>query len=604
MFGSRGDRRTEAASPAAASGVLPWRPCWDVVAAALAAVLAQGATVGRGLVWDDLIHVEHLQLTGRWRLFAPDPFGFVRPGKTLLLSLLHRAFGEQSLGWQLAGLASVALAAWLVLLLGRRFLSRQAALAAAIVYAVHPFHVEGSGWASALNGAWMAILAVGYYIALLDYAERPRRGDAARLTVLFLAALAMKEDAVVVPVLGALCLHGASASRPRRVYVVAAVHLALAACFVVFHRWSASRGGQELIPPAYPAWLMSVSAPRNILAHVLFFFWPFRWVFYALPDYDPPAFFLNLAVGLVAAAAVAAWAWHERRRPGRPLVFILFSAIALLPMSNLVPTGNNVFGVRFLSHAGVGLALLAGWAWGRLETCPPRCVRPARIAYVAWVVAAAVVAAAFHGTWRDHDALFSRMARVNPHAQAYIQRAIPRFRAGRLDEVDALVGAGLAAERDVQRRRERQCAAMETIGLGAFAPRPPEPSTALRILLGMVRFEQGRPEDAARLWHEAEKIEPYDVDLAVNLARYHEWRFDGRRGDDALPMAERYYRIAVQGSTPNAETAYVNLGVLLAASGREPEALHVWQEGLVRFPYSDALRSNLAIARRRTARAS
>src|SRR5690349_916435 len=116
-------------------------PLFPGLLLATAVLLAHGVMICRGLVWDDLLILRKLELVGRWQLFAPDPFGFVRPGKTALFSLLHFLFGGRAWGYELAGLAALWLAVLLLWRLARHFLSPAGALAAALLYAVHPLHV-------------------------------------------------------------------------------------------------------------------------------------------------------------------------------------------------------------------------------------------------------------------------------------------------------------------------------------------------------------------------------------------------------------------------------------------------------------------------------
>ena len=66
------------------------------------------------------------------------------------------------------------------------------------------------------NGMLLTIFALGYYLVLLGDSARPAFVRAIWTTLLFLMALLMKEEAVVIPVIGGLLLCGSGKKINRK----------------------------------------------------------------------------------------------------------------------------------------------------------------------------------------------------------------------------------------------------------------------------------------------------------------------------------------------------------------------------------------------------
>lgn len=548
---------------------------------AAAVLAAHGSMLTRELVWDDHLILDQMGVAGRWRLFEPDPFGFVRPGKILLFSILDNFFGRRPVGWMVVGLASILATSLLLYRFAREYLSAPGALIAALVYAVHPLHVEGAGWAAANNGTILAACALAYYIVLFRLWRRPSPIHFAATVALIFAAVLMKEEAIVIPVLGALCLHAAGARFDRRIVAALGVHMVIAGGFILFNRWMALGIGQSLIPYPYSDVILSLTGPRTILSHVFYFAYPFYWGYYTSFDEGPILFFVKMFAGLALAALFVRYLWRNRRRLPLPAFGLAFTIVAIAPMANLLPMRNSWFGVRYLTHAGVGLALLAGFGFMRSYLAPERWGYRMRLCVVVWLVAAVAASNVFHQLWRNDESLFTRIAFATDNVHLAIDSAYFR--------------AQLAREM-IKRKRYREAESLIRLAIEL------DPTiTAYYVVHGTALNHQGRIEEAVQSWAKAERLEPGDIDAAVHLGFYHDNRYGRLRSRGDLERAEHYYRIATSGRTVNAEVAYVNLGLLWATEGDESRAVMIWKAGLEKFPRSAALRRNVDHASARLA---
>ena len=350
-----------------------------------AAVAVCAAVVYVGALWNQFALDDNqivrfnnlvLQFSGVWRAFV-SPYWPPVIGGGLYRPL---PLASYAIDWQLGGAAwwfhavnvawhvgaSVA-AAWLA----RRWSGERAALAAGLLFAVHPVHVEAVAnivGRAELMAALFAILSV--YAALAH--------DRLWWSVVALAAgLLSKENAVVAPALIAWGWVMEMAPRPsrRRMAAYLATWGALGAVYVVV-RWNVL--GHELVGRGAPVFfgaspaavrLTAVAALADVARLLVL---PFR----LRVDYSPAErtlvttpLDLRFVLGLLCVAAWGALLWLAWRRGRRVEAFGLgWIAIALFPVSNLVLPVGVLLAERALYLPSVGLALAVG-AWLKdLET--------------------------------------------------------------------------------------------------------------------------------------------------------------------------------------------------------------------------------------------
>ncbi len=343
-----------------------------------AAVAACAAVVYIGALWnhfalDDNQIVQFnklvLHFSGVWRAFVSPYWPLVGGGMYRPLPLASYA-----IDWQLGGAAwwfhavnvawhagaSVAVA-WVA----RRWSGERAALAAGLLFAVHPVHVE-----AVANIVGRAEVMAALFVLLAVYAALAHDNlwwSAAALA----AGLLSKENAVVAP---ALIIWGwmmGLAPRPSRgrMATYAAVWVALGVTYVVA-RWGVL--GHELVGRPAPVFfgaspvavrLTAVAALADV-ARLLVFPLTLR------VDYSPAertlvttAIDLRFALGLLCVAAWSALLWFTWRRGRRVEAFGLgWIAIAVFPVSNLLVPIGVLVAERALYIPSAGLALAAG-AW-------------------------------------------------------------------------------------------------------------------------------------------------------------------------------------------------------------------------------------------------
>jgi len=307
-----------------------------------------------------------------------------------------------------ANIALHALVSLLVLFLGRALLgSRPAALAGALLFAVHPVHAEAVAWVSGRAELLAAAGVLGAWLAWL----RPGAAAAVTSAVLLAAALLSKESALVAPL---LFVAGDRLLLRRPVPRARLALLAGVAAAAWFTRLA-------LLPQALPGGAPFGDVPlagrllvaAQILGEALLrLAWPpGPRVFFPRDEFLVPRAAPLLA--LAAAALLVALCWRRRRDVSVGLALV---PLALATVLNLVPIGAT-FAERFLYLPSAFACLAAGAAlaaWGRRERAAGRGPGASVLACVLLLGAALPACRAAARVFDSDLALWSHEAAVAP----------------------------------------------------------------------------------------------------------------------------------------------------------------------------------------------
>jgi len=268
-------------------------------------------------------------------------------------------------------LANVFLLYCLVLLLSG---NAAAALAAALLFALHPVQTEAVAWVSSRGDLQAALFSLGSLLLFLK-ASGPRRGWAAGGSLVCLAlALLSKESAIVLPALAMLTgwlsrRKGSEALVGNRILIGG--FWILAGSYFLIRRWVLGAAGQC---PYWGEsfWTTAVTMIRVAGDYVRLLVWP--WPLHVDYVYHLSTTLLDWRVIGCAAllAALTALALRDARRTRIFAWAWGWFVIALLPVSNLIPI-TTLLAERFLYLPLIGLAGWAGLRWG--ECHRPRLAR-------------------------------------------------------------------------------------------------------------------------------------------------------------------------------------------------------------------------------------
>ena len=345
-----------------------------------AALAVYGNTLENGFVWDDNdIIVDNPAVRDLGSI--PSLFSSVdatrtahhaayyRPLARLTYLLDYQLFGLSPAGYHLGNVLLHALAVLALFLLVRAlFGDATRALAAALLFAVHPLNAEAANFVSTRN----TILATLFTLVALAAYHRARAGGPAALLpaswLSFLAGLLSKETAagllLLLPVYDLprpAELRATLRGRALRLLPFVAVFAGYLALRT--HALSSAIGADldlsgltaRLGRIAYlvPRYLGIVLFPLELNAYYqLPQDWPSRWPWLAL-----------------AWAAIAAALWLCLRLRSRAAAFgLLWFGVNLLPIVGVVPIPSAVMAERYLYLPAVGLWIVAGDLFARASS--------------------------------------------------------------------------------------------------------------------------------------------------------------------------------------------------------------------------------------------
>ncbi len=405
-----------------------WTETWIAPAAAAgAAALVCLRSLGGAFVYDDTRFISDNPAVVRhvgWLRYFADPatvdsmgsHAIVRPLRTIDFALDWSLFGNSPAAFHVHSLLWHALAAALLCLVLRRLVGDGgAALAGALLWAVHPVQVESVAWISSRGDAAMGACSL---LSIL-FALRAERvgGDLAVSLVAAAAAMCFKETAVALPLVVVALRWTGRARTPWW------PHLVVAGGYLVY-RFTVGGGDQSA------GYVLGGSVVGTFAT--MFRAFGFYVVETLLPAQSldwyltPSTTILDGAalVWLAAHAALVASAVLARRRAPLWTLAVAWFYVFLLPVSNWpfflgIPTTE-----RFLYLPLAGVALAIAWTLARAP----------RAATTAALVAAAALgaqSAARTTMWRSDDELWRT-------ALADHETPIGRTRLSRADVVEAL----------------------------------------------------------------------------------------------------------------------------------------------------------------------
>lgn len=534
----------------------------------LVAVAVFANSLWNGFAYDDLYIIqENEAIHGLERLpealAAPywpgdlgPAFGLWRPVSTGLFGLEWWLWGNDPAPFHGANVLLHAAASVLTLRLLLLLLPFWGAVAGALLFAVHPVHVEAVANVVGLAEVFSAVLYLTACLAFCRWREALNAPRVGALGALYALAFLAKESAVTLP--GALFLldnlfedRGIGSVRTylgRRWHLYAA--LGAVASLVLLGRYAVLGHVAQPLGPFGADILQEIPRIWTVAAS-----WPhyFRLLLFPVDlsiDYSPgviPVRYGWSAAGVLgvvlvlATLGVALWSW--RAPPPRPRApspravgfGIVWFVVTIAPTANVVFLSGILMAERILYLPSLGLVAVVGWVVSNLHVERPR-VAATFVASALVLLSARTVSR--NPVWRDTASAFESLRRDHPES-ARVPWAMG----------DALLEAGRVSE-----------------ALRAYrtAIRYAGTHYSLNTEIGRRLIQLGRPGSAVRLLETARENRP-ELMLAPSLL------LNAYQALEAWPETESVARGVLVHDPDNAPVLHVLAGAL-RSQGRWPEA--------------------------------
>ncbi|WP_316413502.1 tetratricopeptide repeat protein [Mesoterricola silvestris] len=477
----------------------------------------------------------------------------------------------------------------------------------AILFAVHPVHVESVAWVSERKDVLSTVFMLLTIWAYVRGLENRRMRWAA--VILYGLGLMAKPMLVTLPILllildrWPLGRNGSLRARLREKVPYFALAAGSSLVTFVVQRYGGAVATLESVP-------LPVRAGNALIAYVKYLgkmVWPVSLApFYPLRAVDIAPWKVLAALALLVGITVAACRLRERR----PYLLAgwLWYLVALVPVIGLVQVGSQSMADRYTYIPLLGPFVMV--VWGLRDAASRGRIRP-------WVVALAggcatvMLMGRAHGQvgfWRDSLTLFTHARRVTVdnavartnQGQALLvagrlDEALPEFRASIAMAPRARIPRFLLSRALVQLGRREEAAAC----LKGLLESTPGDSEALREL-ALLFLDMGRLQEAAFCYREYLSKERPRTD--GELDPY----FQADRDQDARLRLGFLYRrlgqhaeaitcfLAATQSNPSDPAPLFNLGLSLSAVGRDTEALACFRRCAVLAPRQVQVRLQLA----------
>ena len=535
-----------------------------------------------GFVWDDavLTGARPIQsLSGLWQIwFEPrsllDYEGHYWPILYTTFWLEHKLWGFDPLGYHLVNLllhSAVTLLLWRLL----RRLAVPGAWLAAMIFAVHPLHVESVVWVMGRKDMLAALFYLAAALAYLRFVENRRWQGYAAMMALFVLGLLSKSIVITLPV-SLLIWHWWKHGRVTMADIMRVLPLFLLGVCATFADLSYYK---DRDPTTFDYSLIerALIAARAMGFYLGKLVWPGELaVIY--PRWEvgiKDLFAWGCATGV---AALTGLLWVYRHRVGRgPLAGLLFFVVTLSPTLGFVDYGYMLYSFvadRYQYLAGVGvIATLVGAATHGARTLAGGLSGGLSGARRAGVQAVAVALLLVLGTltwrqagiYRDNITFYSHIVALNPVARH--------------------AHSSLGLEYQNQGRYEDALAAYRTDYHLALQQPSPQIRTS-RAYMGMGRAAEslGRIDEAEAHYRRAVENSPNFPPALDHLGAF--W-IGQKRYHEALEIFQ-----ALTAAQPESAKFHTGMGVVFAGLNRPEEALHSYDRALALDPYMKETRAN------------
>lgn len=558
------------------------RSLWWTAPAALAALVYLNS-LGGVFMWDDRVLILNNPYTKNWSSmlgsFTPLYWttvhsgmkGQYRPLRNISFTLDYSLWHENPFGYHLTNVALHAANAGLVALAAFEvFGSPQAALAAGVLFAVHPVHSESINYVKNRSD-----LLCTFFMLLAFLAWRRDRhfwGAAC-----YALSFASKEIGAVLPV---IIVSSTFLSYPREEWkkklsaAVPYIGVMLAILAWKFMVLKVPAGAETIQPDqailrAGPV----LTVLSTVIGYVALLFFPTGLVI------ERPLPMLHSVIGVetFAAAAAAALALYllSRLKDFAKYVFaLIWIAACLLPVANIIPLHARPFAEQRLYAASAGWALLLGglvsYAFARLGVNFERLGETGAAGRIflgflsLWIAVWGVWIIKRNVIWRSEDKFWETSASQAPvNGRVWVNLADYYVRAGDFKKAESIYGRLLEYP---------QARADESIYQN----------------MGIISQSKGDYGKALEFFLKASELDPYNAQIWNNVGSMY---FLLKKPAKAREVFERGMGIDGGKGSPG---IYTNMGILSLTEKKYDDALRYFRKAVELNPDLIEARVNLA----------
>ena len=418
--------------------------------------------IGNGFTnWDDPLYVidndliRGLSASHLMGIFSTFLVGNYHPLTVLSLALDYWVFGLNPSGFHLTNIiihtCNTALAYAVVRLICG---SHQIAIITALLFGIHPMHVESVTWISERKDVlyvFFYLSALSVYLVSTKATVLSRRCYVATI-FLFACALLSKGQAVTLPVVLLLVDYVKERRLSSRLLLEKAPFFALSLLFGIVAIVAQKDTGAIPDMPTFSLAERMIFAFYNIVLYISKLVAPVRLsAFYPYPEALRGSVYIALGAAVLAVLALV---WLMLRAANRLLIFGAgFFLVNIALLLQILPVGASMIAERYTYLSSLGLFFLAAYGsvhiWNRkgaLEGSLRAGLMCAFVAYSGWLGFTTVQR---NRVWHSSESLWSDVLQQFPRVPvAYLNRGSYFQLEGQLEKALADFNSGLALNPD------------------------------------------------------------------------------------------------------------------------------------------------------------
>jgi tetratricopeptide (TPR) repeat protein len=524
--------------------------------------------------WHPLTWISHMM---DWRIYGNHP-----SGHHMTSVCLH---------------AANAVLLFLLLLYVTGYMGRAAV--AALLFALHPAHVESVAWIAERKDVLCAFFWLATLLAYAWYVRRPSWKRFAWVVCGCACALMSKPMAVTLPftllLLDYWPLRRMTFSAESRSQWLSSLWklcvekwplflMVIISSVITFIAQKA--GGAVFSLQALPLWMRLCNAIISYWRYIRIMLWPDPLTVYYYYDANSIKVFVA-ALSAVMLILVTALFWRIRKNKPYCLMGWLWFLSTLIPVIGIVQVGEQSIAERYTYLSYIGLFIAIVWLAGDAVAHYPKIRIIAQLLVVAVLIVYTVKVNAQVKVWKNYITLFSHVYEVDPRGELpNLNLGIEYARQGKLDEAQVYLERALtynpngryslsnSAAYLMQTRdpHNLQLAGQRLEQALHVAPSDPD------ILDNMAAWSalMGRPKDEETYSERAIAAVPDSITPRLYLANALQ---DQGKLDEA---AQEWHQVLA--INPNYFIAHYSLGVILESRGLTEEALKEYRLSLAIQP--------------------
>ena len=400
---------------------------WMIILTLILVFIAYLPVLNAGFVnWDDDDYVVKnkaiTSFSNMGELLTGSVQGNHHPLTMISLALNYAISGLNPLSYHLFNLILHLLNTFLVYKLASRLSNNSAIVSftTALLFGIHPLHVESVAWVSERKDVLYAFFFLLGFLSYVRYTAKKLRKDYILTFIWFTLSILSKPAAIIFPAVLFVFDFYFRRKFDVKIFLEKIPFFLVAAVFAYLTLSAQKTIGAMDKTEVFTATHRILFGFYGYAAYFFKMIFPFNLVaFYPTPPINAPlpSYFYAAPLFFIATVIACLLTWKKNR----VITFgFAFYFVNLLLVLQLVVIGSALIAERYTYIPYIGLFFIIGWYLDKAFKTKPS------TAYAIIILAGVILAPITYnqaGTWKNGEALWENVIKKNPGSKAYVIRA-------------------------------------------------------------------------------------------------------------------------------------------------------------------------------------